>query len=134
MRKLTVILTVAALMLCGCAPGEAQSVSMEEIARAYEDAGYQVSCKYYDQPYEDGAIGYLQADAEDGEYIYFRFFDNEEDAQAYTDTMDHPGILFGFSVLFGDATWQTVKTCGTISITYFDSEDYKPFEMLLDKS
>lgn len=134
MHKLIFVILILALGMCGCAQKEYRQVSMEEIAQTYEDAGYEVACKTYDRPAEDGATGYLQAETEDEEYIYFRFFANEEDAEAYTDTMDHPGILFGFSVLFGDATWQTVKTCGTISITYFDSEDYKPFEMLLDKS
>ena len=135
MRKLTAIaIALVGVMLFGCAEREPRQISMEEIAEVYESAGYTVSCKQYDQPMEDGATGYLQADAADGEYIYFRFFENEAAAQIYEDEMDHPGILYGFSVLFGDPTWQTVKTYGNISITYFDSEDYGPFEKILDKS
>ena len=135
MRKLMIGILPVILMLSGCRKGVQRQISMEEIAEAYEQAGYQVAFQYYEEPMWDGGTAYLQAEKENGDYIYFRFFASEEEAKVYTDEMSEArGFLFFYSALSGDATWQRAKTYDCISITYFNTEDYEPFKMLLDKS
>ena len=98
---------------------------------AYQDAGYSVWYEWYDEPVETGSIGYVQANHPNGDYIYFDFFANEEDAQACKDTYYHPGALWVFSVIYGDPSWLRCEIYGCIVVEYDDPEFMEPFRELL---
>lgn len=119
-----------AMTLCSCKEYRSD-VTREEVISAYEAAGYQVSSGVYETPLESGAVAYVQADHEDGDYIYFTFFANEEDAKACEEEQDHPGVIFLFSVIFGDPSWIRMETYGCIVVSYRDPEFFEPFEQLL---
>ena len=115
---------------CGCARNESD-LSMETIAMAYRAAGYSVSCKWYDEPLDEGQIGYLQADHPDGDYIYFSFFASEEDAEQYKDTYYHPGAMWLFSVIYGEPAWPQWRVYGSIVAEYDDRDLLEPLNQLM---
>ena len=129
MKRLLLLLMITAVLLSGCTAARTD-ISPEEIIAAYEDAGYTVSFGTYEEVLDHGVTGYIRADSTDGDYIYFSIFDTEGDAQAYEDA-NHPGILWFFSVLYGDPSWRYCEAYGKIAVEYTEPKLFEIFEELL---
>lgn len=112
---------------CGCAKRRTD-ISREEIVAAYEEAGYRVSSKRYDETLEYGQIGYVQAEHPDGNYIYFSFFESDEAAKAYKKEFYHPGMMGLFSAIFGNPRWPRWEVYGCMVVQYDDPDLMKPFQ------
>ena len=130
MKRLLLLLMLAAVFLSGCAAPPAD-ITPEEIIAAYEDAGYIVASGTYEEVLDHGVTGYIRADHPDGDYIYFSIFESEADAQAYEDA-NHPGILWFFSVLFGDPSWRYCEAYGKIAVEYTDPKLFETFKDLME--
>lgn len=131
MKKIFALLLAAVLLLSGCSSRYRTDVTREEIVAAYEAAGYNVWTDTYDEKLESGAIAYVQANHPDGDYIYFSFFETEEDAKAYEKDLDHPVMKGLFSIIFGDPSWERMETYGCIVVEYDEPDFFEPFEKLL---
>lgn len=118
------------LLLTGCR-GANNDISRQQIIDAYEAAGYRVSSRVYASPVEFGQVAYVRADQPDGDqYVYFTFFDTEENARAYAKTKDHPVMLSMFSLIYGQPQWLRVQCYGSIVVEYWDSQLMRPFRQL----
>ena len=76
MKRWLLLMLAVVVLLAGCASGRTD-VTREEVVAAYEEAGYVVSSRVYDEKLEHGQIAYVQADHPNGDYIYFVFFETE---------------------------------------------------------
>lgn len=118
------------LFISGCSVTRTD-ITQEEIVAAYEEAGYEVWSRAYDEKLDHGEIAYVQADHPDGDYIYFSIFENEKDAKAYKEEYYHPVMMGLFSVIFGEPSWQRWEVYGCILVQYDDSDFFDPFRELL---
>jgi hypothetical protein len=134
MKKFLALLLVTAVLFSGCSSQYHTDVTREEIVAAYETAGYNVWTNTYENKLETGAIAYVQANHPDGDYIYFTFFESEEDAKAYEIELDHPVMKGLFSVIFGDPSWERLETYGCIVVSYTNPDFFDPFEELLTQN
>ena len=131
-RLFAVFLTcILVFSLSACASKTKSEISAEEIVAAYEAAGYDVSCRIYDEKLEHGFIAYIKASHPDGDYIYFSIFENEADAKSFKDEFYHPGMMGLLSVIFGDPSWHRCDVHGCIVVEYDDPDFLRPFEKLL---
>ena len=131
MRRIELLILVFALLCCGCATDHRTDVTLEEIATAYELAGYKISTGAYDERLDLPQIAYLQADHPDGDYIYFTFFETVEAAREYEREQDKPIVIGLFSVIFGEPKWVRMEAYGTVVVQYSNSRHFLPFENLL---
>ncbi|MBO5778559.1 MAG: hypothetical protein J6R82_03225 [Clostridia bacterium] len=134
MKRWITLLLCATLVLFYTSCGNKQeplAPSYDEIVAAYEAEGYEVWCKEI----TDGSYGIvyqIQASDSDGDYINFYFFDTVEDAKEYEETVQFNGLVWIFTVIYGDPTWGTVQRYGTVVIEYEYQNRYlyKPFQEL----
>jgi hypothetical protein len=132
-RKWIAVLLLIILLLNGCA-ATGTDISREEIIAAYEQAGYSVVSRDYDQPGEYGEIGFVKAGNPDGDYIYFSAFETPEQAKAYKKEHYHPMALGFFGSIFsGEIHLPKWKAYGCYVIEYENPAFLKPFEKLLDE-
>ena len=131
MKRLFAVAIVAALLLAGCAVKYRTDITHEEIVTAYEEAGYEVSSKIYDDKLDYGQIGYVQADHPDGDYIYFYIFETEKEAKAYKEEFHHPVMTGLFSVIYGQPSWQRMEVYGCVLVEYDQPEHASIFEQLV---
>lgn len=131
MKRIVPLILIFALLCCGCAADYRTDVTLEEIATAYELAGYKISTGTYDERLDLSQVAYLRADHPDGDYIYFTFFDTAEAAREYEKEQDKPIIIGLFSVIFGEPKWVRMEAYGTIVVQYSNSKYFSPFENLL---
>ncbi len=130
MKRFAALLLSVIVLLSGCAQTRTD-VTREEIVAAYEDAGYFVTSKIYDEKLDYGQIGYIQAEHPDGDYIYFSIFESEADAKAYKKEFYHPAVMGLFSAIFGDPSWQRWEVHGCFVAEYDEPDFIEPFEKLL---
>lgn len=130
MKRWLLLMLAVVVLLAGCASGRTDA-TREEVVAAYEEAGYVVSSRVYDEKLEHGQIAYVQADHPNGDYIYFVFFETEAEAAAYKEEFYHPGMMGLFSAIFGDPSWQRWELHGCIVAEYDDPAFYHVFEKLL---
>lgn len=130
MKRLFAFVLAFSLLLVGCTRRN-YDVSREQIAAAYDAAGYAVSTGTYEEPLEHGEIAYLQANHPDGDYIYFIFFESESDARAFKREYYHPVMMGLFSVIFGEPSWHRCEVYGSIVVEYDNSDFMQPFEKLI---
>lgn len=130
MKRLLTVALLCILLLCACAPTRV-NITREDIVAAYEAAGYEVWTRVYDEKMDTGSIAYVQADHPDGGYIYFSFFETEEEAKAYEKEYDHPIMKGLFSIIYGDPMWVRMETYGCIVVEYWIPEHFAPFEALI---
>jgi hypothetical protein len=131
MKRLLFAVLVLTLLFTGCTAFDRTEVSRLEIVAAYESAGYAVWTDSYDEKLESGAVAYVQANHPDGNYIYFTFFETNEEAKAYEKDLDHPFMKGFFSIIFGDPSWERMDTYGCIVVSYDDPKLFSPFKELL---
>ena len=130
MKRLIVVFLICVLLLCGCSPAQVD-ITREDIIAAYEAADYSVWSDVYDEKMEHGSIAYIQANHPDGDYIYFTFFETEEEAKAYEKELDHPITKGLFSLIYGKPMWVRMETYGCLVVEYWIPEYMEPFESLL---
>ena len=131
MKRVLIVVLSLALLFGGCAPQDRTDVTREEIVATYRAAGYSVWTDTYDEKLEYGEIAYVQANHPNGDYIYFAFFETEEEAQAYKDEFYHPIAMGLFSIIYGDPSWQRWKVYGCIVVEYDEPSFFEPFEELI---
>ena len=133
MKRIIVIALVCIMIfsLCSCSSQYRTDITMDEIIDAYNTAGYTVYSEVYDEKLEHGSIASIQANHPNGDYIYFSFFETEEEAKAYEESFDHPIMKGLFSVIFGDPMWVRMETYGCIVAEYWNEDLFEPFEKLL---
>lgn len=133
MRRIILVALVSLLMfsLCCCSAAYRTDITLEEIVDAYKSAGYGVYSGVYDEKLEHGAIAYIQANHPNGDYIYFEFFETEDEAKACEKAYDHPIVKGLFSIIYGEPMWSRMETYGCIVIEYWNEDLFTPFEKLL---
>ena len=131
MKRLFIVMIAFALIFTGCASHYRTDITREEIVAAYEEAGYTVWSRVYDEKLDYGEVAYVQANHPDGDYIFFSIFETEEDAENYKKQFHHPIMMGLFSVIFGDPSWQRWEVYGCIVVQYDEPEFFKPFQELL---
>lgn len=132
-RLISIILLACVLFvsLASCKNGEIKDITPEEVALAYEEAGYDVWHSEEDDDPIEGQIYTVRATHENGDYIFFHFFDSVENAEAYADTREYNVFVWLFSVIYGDSSWLNTETYGNIEIEYDNKDLYKPFKELI---
>lgn len=133
-RFVSIILLACVLFvsLASCKNGEINDITPEEVALVYEEAGYDVWCSEEDGDPVEGEKRYtVRATHENGDYIFFHFFDSAEDAEAYADTREYNVLVWLFSAIYGDLSWLSTETYGNIEIEYDNKDLYEPFEELI---
>lgn len=129
MKRTVILLLILMFLLAGCASVQTD-LSREQIVAAYEDAGYEVWSREYDEKLDHGEIAYAQANHPDGGYIYFSFFETEEAAKSYKEEYYHPAAMGLFSVIYGQPSWPQWKVCGCVVVQYDDPDLLAPFQLL----
>ena len=121
-------------VLASCSDKEIKKIreiTPEDVITAYEAAGYEV---WHGEAVNDPIKGkhyYVQANHENGDYIYFSFFDSSENAEAYADEREWNILLWLFSAIYGDPSWLTTEAYGNIEIEYDNKKLYEPFKDLV---
>lgn len=130
-KRLISFFLAAVLVLCLTACGGKQdcNVTMEQVIDVYTDEGYIVWSETYESP-EDGCVGVVQANLVNEDFICFTFFDSDENAKAYYESIYDPVSAFFYSVLHADSDPQRVQIWGNICIEYFTDSLYEPFQSL----
>lgn len=131
-RFISIILLSCVLFisLVSCKNGEIKEITPEQVAMAYEEAGYDVWHSEEDDSIE-GERYTVKATHENGDYIFFHFFDSVENAEAYADSRQYNVVVWLFSVIYGDPSWLSTETYGNIEIEYDNKDLYEPFEELI---
>ena len=130
-RILGLLVVVATVLSCcsGCRQ-EKREIRCEEVIAAYEQAGYEV----WHRDYPDREYGYLcevTIEEEDGDSIRFHFYETSEEAEAEAEQRQWNGLLWMFSVIYGEPTWLETEIYCNIEIEYDDDALYKPFKKLI---
>ena len=131
---LLILLAMAsALVACGEVRGT-REITCEDIARAYEEAGYTVIHGTHTE--DEDALRYCYIKAHrpgetDGDYVYFTTYLTEEMAQeAAKDEKYNLGVWF-IAAILGEARWLRVGVYGKTVYSYYDKELIAPFEALI---
>lgn len=130
-RKWIAVFLLIILLFNGCA-ATGKDVTREEIIAAYEEAGYEVWSRVYDEPMEYGLMGYIKAQHPDGDYIYFSIFETEEQAKAYKQEFYHPmaqGLFL--SIFAGEVYVPKCETYGCFVVQYENPVFFAVFQNLL---
>ncbi len=132
-RIVSIILLTCLVLsaLASCKNGEIKEITPEQVVMAYEEAGYDVWYSEEDDDPIEGERHTVRATHENGDYIFFHFFDSVENAEAYADTRQYNVVIWLFSVIYGDPSWLTTETYGNIEIEYDNKDLYEPFEELI---
>ncbi len=129
MKKLVIIICLICIIFCGCSPVQ-REVTCDQIAAAYEEAGYQVFHK--DPSGIDGYDCYIAVeDTQTGDTIYFHRFPTAAEAQSYADARGYNVLVWFFSVIYGDPSWVHTTTYGQFEIEYDAEAMYEPFSELI---
>ena len=132
MKQIVCFFLFTALLLVvftGCAD-KSRPVTCDEVIAAYEQAGYEV----WHRDYPDREYGYLcevAIEEEDGDSIRFHFYETSEEAEAEAEQRQWNGLLWMFSVIYGEPTWLETESYRNIEIEYDDDALYKPFKKLI---
>lgn len=132
-RGISVLLLLALVLplFSGCKEKEQREISCEEVIAAYEEAGYTV----YHREEPEKEFGYtclVSISQEDGDAIYFHFYETNEEAEAYAEERQWNVLVWLFTWIYGDPSWLTTETYRNIEIEYDDKELYKPFKELIE--
>ena len=131
-RLLALTLCIVALLSCAGCSGSHKDISCQDVIDTYQKAGYQVFHKD-DPDSETGRVCYVRVDDQDSdEYIYFEFYDSEENAKAYADQRQWNVVLWLFSAIYSDPQWLVTETYGNIEYEYRSGSDLiDPFNELV---
>jgi len=130
-RKWIAVFLLIILLFNGCA-ATGNDVTREEIIAAYEEAGYEVWSRDYEQPGEYGEIGYVRADHPSGDYIYFSVFATPEQAEAYKRELYHPTAMGLFlSIFAGEVYMPKWEVYGCFVVQYENPVFFAVFQNLL---
>lgn len=117
--------------LASCKNKEIKEITPEEVIAAYDEAGYDVWHSEEDDDPIEGERYTVRATHENGDYIFFHFFDTAKNAEAYAEKREYNLLLWLFSAIYGEPHWLKTKTYGNIEIEYADKELYEPFKELI---
>ena len=132
-KSVCAALAVCLLVLClsGCGEKEHKQITCEDVAAAYEAAGYAVF--HADAAAEDADwLCYLWAeDTDSDEAVYFYFFADPAAAQAYAESRQWNVVLWLYSLAMFNPIWVNAKTYENIAYEYSDSDLIKLFNVLI---
>ena len=118
-------------LFASCAKSnETKEITCSDVITTYEEAGYDVWHKEYDD-IENGVVCNVKASSENGEYIYFSFFESSEEAEKYKEEREYSILHWALSGIYGDSSWITTKAYRNIEIEYDNSDLYEPFKKLV---
>ena len=130
-RKWIAVFLLIILLFNGCAATD-KDVTREEIIAAYEEAGYEVWSRDYEEPGEYGIIGYVRADHPSGDYIYFSVFATPEQAEDYKRELYHPTAMGLFlSIFAGEVYVPKWEVYGCFVVQYENPVFFAVFQNLL---
>ena len=131
-RKMIATVLLSVLLLIGCSAPKVD-ITRQQIIAAYQDAGYSVFSRDYEEALEGFEVGYIQANHPDGDYIYFSIFETPEQAETYKQEYYHPGALGLFLSMFsGELCVPKWRVYGCYVIQYENPDFYEPFEKLVN--
>ena len=128
-RSVCAVLVLCLLVVCfsGCAQEENKQISCDDVIAAYQNAGYAI---FHIDTAAEAEEWLCCVSAEDEEYIYFYFFEDNETAQDYADERQWNVVLWLYSLAMFEPTWVSTKVYGNIVYQYSDSDLLKPFNDL----
>ena len=108
-----------------------KEITCEDVIKVYEDAGYSVFHSEKTTEEWEWECYVKCTDTDSGEYIFFHFFETNEDAEDYLDKREWNFMLFLFSFIMSEPSWLITKTYNNIEIEYHKNYLYQPFNSLL---
>lgn len=129
--SLILLASIIAASFISCSKKEIKEITPEEVISAYEEAGYEVWDSEEDDDPVLGERHTVKATHENGDYIFFHFFDSAENAEQYADTREYNVLIWLFSAIYGEPHWLNTETYGNIEIEYDNKDLYKPFKELI---
>ncbi len=127
------LISIFTVSMSSCKKKEVSAPTCDEVIAAYEEAGYHI---YHIENENQGEVYdelcYLKVWLDDEyDYVYFYFFENAEDAEAYAEIRQYNVFIYLFSVIYGDPSWLYTKTYDNIEYEYENSDLLKPFNKLI---
>ena len=122
------LLVAVSLSIVSCG-GSEREITPEELKVEYISHGYLVTVMERGEN-EYGNTCTVQAASPDGEggYIFFEFFETEEEAEAYYEQFKNTTGILLFSAIFGDPMMVKYKLHGKIVVSYGARAHYKIFK------
>lgn len=127
------MLCIISMLFVGCADQNKpiKKISCDEIADAYEAAGYEVFHNH--QAGFESYDCYVRAtDTQSGDYIYILNFDSAQAAKEYAESRKFNVLLWLFTVIYGDPSWLHTTTYDHYEIEYDNASLYDPFAKLIE--
>ena len=126
-----VSILVIAIFITSCEsePKELKDISCEEIALAYETAGYFVY--HGEHNYENDCYCHIivqkEKDSINNGFIYFDFYNSPDAAKSAAKGTEYNIVLWLFSAIHGELRWLNSKSYGNIHYHYYDVNMTVPF-------
>ncbi len=129
---LSILLFISSIFLISCKEKHYKEATCQEVIAAYEQANYDVWHK--DMEEEDEYVCVVKASRKKNadEYVYFTFFETEEEAEAYVAEHDHTLLTYLFTLIFGGEGYARMDNYGKVVVEYDDKALLKPFKILID--
>lgn len=137
MKRLVSILLLAALALALVGCGEVRGtreITCEDIATAYEEAGYTVIHGTHTEDEDAPRFCYIKAHRpgeEDGDYVYFTTYLTEQKAKEAAKKEKYNLGAWFIATILGESRWLRGGVYGRIVYSYYDKELIAPFEALI---
>ena len=127
------IIFVCSFSSCGVKMRVGKEVTCDEIAQAYENAGYHV--EHYEHK-EEGSIYFChivvrESEEEESDHVYFTTYFTEEAARAEAKRNEYNAAVWFYSFVLGEARWLKSGSYNNIAYSYYDSDIIKPFNKLI---
>ncbi len=125
-RVICIFLCICLLLALPACSSEEREITCDEVVVAYKKAGYSVFHNH--APELDNKVCYLEVSNADEEQIFFYFYETAEEAEA--EHREYNGLIWLFSVIYGDPTWVYTETYRNIEIEYTEKSLYEIFQKL----
>ena len=122
----SVLVQMTALVGCNGAEDH-KTITCADVISAYEEAGYEV---WHNEYTEGDFLCLVNAENDDGDTIYFTFFNSADEAEQYAKDGRWNVLLWMYSWVNGDPIWVHTEAYDTIAIQYENADTYTPFEKM----
>lgn len=129
MKRFFYMILIIMFLLTGCKGKQDKTITCEDVYNAYI-AYDEYAVLHVEEEGKNGLICYVKVEEEDGDDVYFDFYDSKEHAQENKRSYNIAVWLMG--LVYGEARWVKTKTYNNIGYEYLDSSLIKPFNKLIN--